>query len=244
MIDAMKRDRRPRFPRNIPRWRRRATFAGNIPHPYRAGARAVAPLAVPIVGFGVAFGILARAAGMGVGAPIVMSATTFAGSAQFAAASILGAGGTVVAAVIAALLLNARYAPIGLTVAGRIEGPGWRRFAASQLIVDESWAVATTPDGVDGRRLIGAGVVLWFLWVGGTAIGSVGGELLGDPKTLGLDAAFPAMFVALLAPQLGSRPAIRAAILGAAIALALVPLAPAGVPVIAATLGILVGWRR
>ena len=235
------------------------------PSPYRGGARAIAPLAVPIVGFGIAFGILARTAGMGVTAPIVMSATTFAGSAQFAAASILGVGGAVAAAVMAALLLNARYAPIGLTLAGEIDGPWWRRLAVSQLIVDESWAVATTPDGIDGRRLIGAGVFLWFLWVGGTAVGAIGGELLGDPETLGLDAAFPAMFVALLGPQLAqnreystshapgaenleyswfSRPGVQAAGLGAAIALALVPVAPAGVPIIAATLAVLVGWRR
>src|SRR4051812_40180314 len=95
------------------------------PRSYREGVRAVAPLAVAVLGFGVSFGVLARSAGMGVVAPIVMSATTFAGSAQFAAVSILGQGGTVATAVTAALLLNARYGPIGVSVAPSLEGgPG------------------------------------------------------------------------------------------------------------------------
>ncbi|HEX6261823.1 MAG TPA: AzlC family ABC transporter permease [Actinomycetota bacterium] len=211
---------------------------------YRQGARAILPLVVPVVGFGVAFGVLAREAGMGILAPVVMSATTFAGSAQFAASSILGVGGGAVAAIVAALLLNARYTPIGLTVAGAIEGPSWLRFLRSQLIVDESWAVATTPEGVDGGRLIGAGLVLYATWVTSTLVGALGARILGDPATLGLDAAFPAVFVALLVPQLtGHRPRLAAG-LGALIALALLPWAPAGVPVIAATAAILVGWSR
>lgn len=211
---------------------------------YRDGARAILPLVLPIVGFGIAFGVLAREAGMGVLAPVVMSATTFAGSAQFAAASILGVGGGAAAAIAAALLLNARYTPIGLTVAGAIEGPGWLRFLRSQLIVDESWAIATTPEGVDGKRLIGAGLALYAAWVGSTLVGALGARVLGDPETLGLDAAFPAVFVALVWPQLHGRRARLAAALGGAIALALLPWAPAGLPVIAASAAVLVGWRR
>lgn len=211
---------------------------------YRRGARATLPLVVPVIGFGVAFGVLAREAGMGVLAPVVMSATTFAGSAQFAASSILGVGGSAAAAIAAALLLNARYTPIGLTVAGAIEGPTWLRFLRAQLIVDESWAISTTPEGVDGRRLIGAGLVLYATWVTSTFVGALGARALGDPETLGLDAAFPAVFVALLAPQLSTGRARLAAALGAGIALALLPWAPAGVPVIAASAAILVGWRR
>lgn len=211
---------------------------------YAAGARAVIPLAVPIMVFGVSFGILARAAGMGALAPVLMSATTFAGSAQFAAASILGVGGGAAAAVAAALLLNARYAPIGLSVADVIAGRGWRRFLRSQLIVDESWAVASTPEGFDGRRLIGAGLLLYVVWVTGTTIGVLGGRALGDPERFGLDAAFPAIFLALLVPQIRTRRALAAAVAGAAIAASLTPFAPAGIPVVAATTAVLVGWRR
>jgi 4-azaleucine resistance transporter AzlC len=212
---------------------------------YSHGARAVGPLAIAVLGFGISFGVLARTAGFGWLAPIVMSATTFAGSAQFAAASIIGDAGTVAAAVTAALLLNARYGPIGVSVAPFLEGPAWSRLVHAQLVVDESWAIAAEGDGrFDPRVLIGAGLVLYASWVGGTAVGAIGGEALGDPATLGLDAAFPALFLALLVPQLRGRRTVQAAVLGAAIALALTPVAPAGVPIIAASAACLLGVRR
>lgn len=215
------------------------------PEGYRDGARAVAPLAVAVVGFGISYGVLGRSAGMGVAAPLVMSATTFAGSAQFAAASILEAGGGVAAAVAAAVLLNARYGPIGVSVASAFDGALWTRLVQAQLVVDESWAVANRGGGrFDRRVLIGAGIVLYGSWLGGTAVGVLAGDLVGDPQRLALDAAFPALFLALLWPQLSTPRARAAAALGASIALALVPFAPPGVPIIAAAAACLVGWRR
>lgn len=212
---------------------------------YRDGVRAVAPLTIAAFGFGVSFGVLARAAGMGWLAPIVMSATTFGGSAQFASASVLEAGGSVVAAVVAAVLLQTRYGPIGITVAPYLGGAVWSRFVRAQLIVDESWAVASRGDGrYDPKILVGAGLAFYAAWVSGTVVGALGGQLLGDPATLGLDAAFPALFLALLAPQLTSRRARLAAVLGAAIATALIPVVPPGVPIIAASAACLLGLRR
>jgi 4-azaleucine resistance transporter AzlC len=212
---------------------------------YLDGARAMAPLTVAIVGFGFSFGVLARAAGFGWLAPIVMSATTFAGSAQFAAASILGDGGTIAAAIGAALLLNARYGPIGVTVAPWLSGSTISRFLHAQLTVDESWAIAAEGDGrYDPKKIVGAGLLLYVCWVGGTAIGAIGGESLGDPQALGLDAAFPALFLGLLVPIAHGRGKVQAALLGAAIALALTPVAPAGVPIIAASAACLLGVRR
>lgn len=212
---------------------------------YREGAGAAAPLAVAVLAFGVSFGLLARAEGWGWVAPIVMSATTFAGSAQFATVSVLGAGGTVAAAIASALLLNARYAPIGVSVAPFLEGPVRSRFLHAQLVVDESWAIAAEGHGrFNARMLIGAGLLLYVAWVCGTAIGAIGGELLGDPEVLGLDAAFPALFLALLVPQIRDRRTLAAAVLGATIALALTPFAPEGVPIIAASAACLIGLRR
>ncbi|HEV8564287.1 MAG TPA: AzlC family ABC transporter permease [Actinomycetota bacterium] len=209
------------------------------------GIRQTAPLAVAVVGFGVSFGVLARAAGFGTAAPIVMSATTFAGSAQFAATSVLGAGGSLAAAVAAAILLNARYGPIGFSVAPDLRGSRWSRFLHAQLVVDESWAIASEGNGrFNPRVLLGSGLVLYAAWVGGTVLGSVFGNVLGDPTTIGLDAAFPALFLALLAPQLRGKNAKRAALLGAAIALALTPFTPPGVPIIAAGAACMLGWRR
>ena len=206
--------------------------------------RKVLPLTPAVLAFGVSFGVLAQSAGMGPAASIVMSATTFAGSAQFAAVSVLGAGGTVAAAIGAAVLLNARYAPMALAAANVFRGGRVRRLLESQLLVDESWALAQRDGRFDLRVLLGAGALLYVGWTGGTAIGVAAGDSLADPASLGLDAAFPALFLALLVPLLRSREAIAAAMLGAAMAITLTPLTPAGVPVIAATAACLVGLRR
>ena len=212
---------------------------------HRDGVRAVAPLAIAVLGFGISYGVLARTAGMGVLAPIVMSMATFAGSAQFAAASILDVGGTVAAAITAAVLLNARYAPIGVSVAPSLGGSWWSRFLHAQLVVDETWAVAAEGEGrFNPKVLVGAGITLYSAWVLGTVAGVTFGDVIGDPDRLGLDAAFPALFLALLVPQLTSRRAVAAAVLGATIALALTPFTPAGVPIIAASAACLLGLRH
>ncbi len=212
---------------------------------YRDGARAALAVAATVWFFGASFGLVARAAGMGVLAPLVMSATTFAGSAQFAVTSILGAGGGAAAAIAAAVLLNARYAPISISVAPLFHGRPLRRLLESQLIVDESWALASRGGGrFDRRILLGAGLLLYVSWVSGTAVGVLAGDALGDPKDLGLDGAFPALFLALLAPQLRAPRAAMAAAVGAVIAFALIPVTPAGTPIIAASAACLLGLRR
>ena len=207
--------------------------------------RAAAPLAVAVFGFGVSFGVLARAAGMGAAAPVVMSITTFAGSAQFAVASVLSTGGGVAAACVAAILLNARYAPIGMSVAEALSTKRLKRVLEAQLVVDESWALSNRGGGrFDRRILLGAGAVLYLAWVGGTALGILGGNLIGDPNKLGMDAAFPALFLALLVGQIRSRRAAAAATLGGAIALVATPFTRPGIPLIAACVACLAGWRR
>ncbi|HEV8372073.1 MAG TPA: AzlC family ABC transporter permease [Actinomycetota bacterium] len=239
---------------------------------YRDGVRAAAPLVIAVAAFGVSFGVLARSTGMGRLAPIVMSLTTFAGSAQFAATSILGAGGGVAAAIAAAVLLNLRYGPMGLSAAQALDGPWWRRLLTAQLVVDESWALAQREDGrIDRRLLIGAGLALGAGWICGTTVGVLAGDLVADPSSLGLDAAFPALFLALLVGQLARRETqttagegrserpvtvsrraswlrdrtrVLAAVVGGAIALALLPVAGPGVPIVAASLACLVGARR
>jgi 4-azaleucine resistance transporter AzlC len=215
------------------------------PARYRDGAKRIAPFSVAAFAFALSFGVLAPTAGMGSLEAIVMSATTFAGSAQFAAASILGVGGGVGSAIVAATLLNTRYAPISVSVAPIFVGGPLRRLLESQLIVDESWALSKRPDGrYDRRLLVGGGLLLYVCWVGGTAVGVLAGDALGDPNALGLDAAFPALFLALLVTQVHSRRALAAAVLGGLIALVLLPVAPAGVPIVAASAACLLGWKQ
>jgi 4-azaleucine resistance transporter AzlC len=212
---------------------------------YRQGARRLAPFGVAAAAFAASFAVLAPQAGFDAVSTIVMSATTFAGSAQFGAVSVLETGGGVAAAIAAAVLLNARYAPISVTVGDQFEGPVLRRLLEAQLIVDESWALSRREDGrYDRRLLIGGGLILYACWVGGTALGAVIGNRLGDPERYGLDAAFPALFLALLITQIDSRRALAAALAGGTIALVLIPFAPPGVPIIAATAACLIGWIR
>ena len=210
----------------------------------RDGVRAAIPIAPGPFVFGLSFGVLAESAGMGAAAAVVMSATTFAGAAQFAAASVLEAGGTVAAAIAAAAFLNARYVAISITVASIFPGGRFRRLVESQLIVDESWALSGRRGRFEWPILVGAGLLLYVLWVGSTALGTVVGGVLDDPDALGLDAAFAALFLALAVPYLRKRRALEAAALAAVITLALTPVAPAGVPIVAASAACLLGLRR
>jgi 4-azaleucine resistance transporter AzlC len=208
----------------------------------RAGVRAGLPYAVAALLVAVSFGVLARPV-MGSVAPIVMSAIVFAGSAQFAAVAVLAADGGAGAAIVAGLLLNARYVPMGIALAPSLRGGPLRRAAIGQAMIDASWAMASRGAGrFDPAFMVGATLPSYPCWVGGTAIGVLAGDAIGDPERIGLDVLFPAFFLALLVGELrGGRLAIAAACLGAAIALALAPVTPPGVPIIAASAAALLG---
>src|SRR3954451_7242996 len=203
-------------------------------------ARAGIPVFPGAFAIGISFGVLARTEHFGGAAAVVTSATTFAGSSQIAAVSLLGGGGTVAAAIVAALLLNSRYAPIGINVARAFRGSLLRRFGEAQLVVDESWALG------NGERslIVAIGALLWVCWVGGTAVGLALGAVIGDPSRYGIDGAFAALFVALVATQVRSRDRATVAALGATIAALLIPLTPAGIPIVIATAAVIAGWRR
>ncbi|MBA3375951.1 MAG: AzlC family ABC transporter permease, partial [Actinobacteria bacterium] len=185
----------------------------------RDGVRAALPLVLGPLLFGLSFGVLAEAAGMSAAAAVVMSATTFAGSAQFAAVSVLKDGGTVLAAVVSAVLLNLRYVGQSIAAASIFPGSRPRRLVESQLIVDESWALSGRSGRFEWPILVGAGLLLYVLWVSSTAVGTVVGDALGDPNDLGLDAAFAALFLALAMPYVRQRKAVEPVLLAVAITL-------------------------
>ncbi|MEA2272391.1 MAG: hypothetical protein QOI98_1099, partial [Solirubrobacteraceae bacterium] len=210
----------------------------------RDGIRAGLPFAVAAVLLGISFGILARPV-MGSAGAIVMSTIVFAGASQFAAVAVLAAGGGAAAAIVAGILLNTRFLPMGIAIAPSLPGGSLKRAAQGQALVDASWAVASLGGGrFDHRRLLGATLPQYPGWVLGTVLGVVFGDLLGDPDKLGLDAIFPAFFLALLVTEMRDRRSATVALLGAATALALIPLVPAGLPVVAASLVALLGLRR
>ena len=201
--------------------------------------QAAAPIALAVFIFGISFGVLAVAAHLPGWAAVLMSALVFAGSAQFAALGVIAAGGSVLTAIFAGALLNLRYIATGIAVARSLPGARPIRALLAQIVVDESYAlsvVAGEPGRPDRRTLLLVGATLYTVWVLGTLIGVALGPVLGDPKRLGLDAAFPALFIALLWPMLSGRHAVRCALGGAAVALLLAPFTPPGVPLAGAAI--------
>jgi 4-azaleucine resistance transporter AzlC len=210
----------------------------------KQGIKAGLVFAIPTFALGASFGILAEPV-MGATAAILMSIFVFGGAAQFGSVSVLAAGGGVASAVSAGLLINARFLPMGLALAPALRGGPLRRAAEAQAMVDASWALAQRGDGTFDRDLmLGATIPQAICWWSGTAIGALGGSLIGDPDALGLDAMFPAFYLALLVGEMDLTHTLASALLGAAIALVLVPFTPPGIPVVAAALAALLGLRE
>ena len=210
----------------------------------RAGLKVGFPLVPATLLGGISFGVLAQPV-MGSIAPVVMSLFVFSGAAQFAALTVLATGGGALAAILAGMLLNARWLPMGLAIGPFLKGGRLQRSVESSAIVDASFALASRGDGTyDRERLIGSTAPQFVAWSTGTLIGVLGGSLLGDPKALGLDAMFPAFFAVLLFSELRDRVRVTAAALGAGIAFLLMPFTPAGIPVVAAACAALIGLKQ
>jgi 4-azaleucine resistance transporter AzlC len=192
------------------------------------------PFGIAVFATSLSFGVLARPL-MGVVAPIAMSILVFSGAAQFGALAVLVAGGSTAAAIAAGVLLNARYLAMGVALAPSLRGGPVSRAAFAMTTVDASWAAASRGDGTfDPWYMVGVSIPQYTGWVLGTIVGVFIGPRLGDPNALGLDALFPAFFVALLFEEARGRRRLAAAAGGAAIALVLTPLVPAGLPILAA----------
>lgn len=188
--------------------------------------------------FGVAFGVLAATTGLTLAQTMALSLLVFTGASQFAVVGITAAGGSPLTALGSSLLLAARNGFYGMTMARHIEGSLLKRLVAAQLTIDESAALATAQEADDVETGFWAGGVgVFVFWNLGTLIGALGGSAIGDPAALGLDAAFPAGFIALIMPALRKRPGQVAAVAGGIIALIAVPFTPAGAPIMLAVLG-------
>jgi predicted branched-subunit amino acid permease len=189
------------------------------------------------VPFGVAFGVAGDQAGLSLTEVMAFSLLVFSGSAQFAAVSVLGDGGSVAAAVTAGLLLNLRSVAFGVVMAPALRGRWWWRAAVAQLVIDESTAVGTAQTERRWQRygFLACGVTVFGLWnlatVAGASVLGRTGDLI---ETAGIDATIPASFLALLWPRLRSGPQRTAAALGAVIVTATVPVLPPGLPILAA----------
>ena len=193
--------------------------------------------------YGISFGVLAVAGGLSPAQACVMSMLVFTGASQFAFVGVIADGGGALAAMGPAVMLAVRNAAYGLSLTSILPERLRDRALAAHLVIDETTAMARAQSdpGAARRAFLATGVSVWVFWNAGTLVGALVGGGIGDPKSLGLDAMFPAAFLALLAPQLRRPGAPVAAVTGAAIALALVPFAPAGVPIVAALAGVVPG---
>lgn len=203
-------------------------------------------LGVAVGAFGISFGVLAVASGLSAAQACAMSLLVFTGASQFAAVGVIGSGGSTAAALGSALLLAARNGAYGLSLSDVLKGRLATRLVASHLVIDESTAMAKAQRQPDQqvRGFWLAGLSVFVFWNLGTLLGALGGDAIGDPERYGLDAAFPAGFVALVVPHLRSLDGKLAAAIAVAVALLLVPVAPSGVPILAASVAVLLGLRR
>ncbi len=194
---------------------------------------------------GMSFGAIAVAGGQPAWVPMLMSPLVFAGGAQFGSLGVVLSGGSVVAAVVTGLVLNLRLFPFGLAVADVLKVSWPKRLLGSHVIIDEAVAFVMNQRSPARRRAVFAtvGLLMFLFWNGGTALGVLAGRAVGDPNTLGLDAASPMVLLALVLPALRDGRARSAAIAGALIALATTPVLPAGLPVLLGLLGMVAAAR-
>ncbi|MEY4339206.1 MAG: hypothetical protein RLZ14_1056, partial [Actinomycetota bacterium] len=192
--------------------------------------------------FAVAFGVSAVSAGASVAQACAMSLLVFTGASQFSAVSVIGSGGSAASAFGGAALLAARNGVYGLAMAPHLGGRLGSRLVAAQITIDESTAMAVAQDEPTLRRAAFwvTGGSVYVFWNTGTLIGALLGTAI-DPRSFGLDAAFPAAFVAILFPLLRRRVPALAAATGALVCLVLIPLVPVGLPILCAAVGVLFG---
>ncbi|MDX6283530.1 MAG: hypothetical protein QOH03_4601 [Kribbellaceae bacterium] len=189
---------------------------------------------------GLSYGAISVGGGLQLWVPVALSLLVFAGASQFLFVGIVAAGGSPIAATIAGLLVNTRHVAFGLALSDVIGG-GWRRLPGSHLMTDENVAFALGQDEVRQKRAAywACGIGIFVCWNIGVVIGAAAGSVIADTDVFGLDAAFPAVLLALVLPALRDRSTRIAAGVGVVVALAATPFLPAGLPVLFALVGLL-----
>lgn len=206
-------------------------------------------VAIPVGTYGAAFGAASIAAGFSILQTCLLSLLLFSGASQFAVVGVMGAGGSALSAIATGSLLGFRNGLYGLKMAPILKLRGLKKIIAAQLTIDESTGVAIGQEtrGVEASRygFWATGIGVYVFWNLFTLLGAIGAQAIGDPSAWGLDAAVPAAFLGLVWPRLIDTKTRFVAIAAALLAIALTPIAPAGVPIIATvTIAVIIGWRR
>ncbi|MFN5650468.1 MAG: AzlC family ABC transporter permease [Actinomycetes bacterium] len=213
-----------------------------VPHDLRDVVRASVVIGVASGIYAVSFGVLSVSAGASVLQTCLLSLLVFTGASQFSAVSVISAGGSVASAVSGGLLLAARNGVYGLALSPSIKGSLARRMLAAQFVIDETTAMTSAAPDQRSKdwAFWSCAVMLFACWNLGTLVGALAGSSI-DPETFGLDAAFPVVFVAMVAPHLATRSGRRAALIGAAVTIVLTPFLPIGLPILLSSVGVFVG---
>src|SRR5438552_8486648 len=215
--------------------------------PRRGIVRDAMGIAIASGAYAISFGAISTAAGLSLLQTGALSILMFTGASQFAMVGVIGAGGSVWTGAATAALLGSRNALYGLRLSSLLNARGWRRPAASHFVIDETTAMAIARDDPALSRFAfwSTGLALFSLWNLGTLIGALATHVVSNPKLLGLDAAPPAAFLALLAPRLRAREPLAIALAAGVVAIAVLPFVPAGVPLLIVALPVaLFGWLR
>ena len=213
-----------------------------VPHDMRDVVRASVVIGIASGIYAISFGVLSVSAGGSVLQTCLLSLLVFTGASQFSAVSVISAGGSVASAVSGGLLLAARNGVYGLALSPSIKGSLAKRMLAAQFVIDETTAMTSAASDQRSKdwAFWSCAVMLFTCWNIGTLIGALAGSSI-DPKTFGLDAAFPVVFVAMVAPHLATRSGRRAAAIGALVTIALTPFLPIGLPILLSAVGVFVG---
>jgi predicted branched-subunit amino acid permease len=203
-----------------------------------AAVRAALGVGLAVSAYGVSFGALAVASGLDIWQTCVLSLLMFSGGSQFALIGVLATGGVAAgpAAIASATLLGIRNGLYSMRMSPIIGGPWWRRVLAGHWTIDETTAVGTAQPTLRGQR-VGfwvTGAVIYLGWNLTTVAGALLGDLVGDVRMYGLDAAAAAAFLGLLWPRLTSKQPVAVAVAAVVVAAVLVPWLPPGLPVLAA----------
>ena len=167
----------------------------------RAGFLTCLPVALGVGGYGIAFGMLARRAGLSVAEATLMSATVLAGAAQIVAVELWAEPIPVATIVLTTLAINLRYSLMGAALGPWLERlPSLRSYGSLLLMADENWALTMRElksGSGRGAFLLGTGIAIWVFWVASTIVGAAAGGAIGDPARYGFDFVLAAVFVAL-----------------------------------------------
>ncbi|WP_394939348.1 AzlC family ABC transporter permease [Psychromicrobium sp. YIM B11713] len=195
---------------------------------------------------GASFGAIAVSSGLPFWLPILLSVVVFAGASQFIFIALVASGGNPFAALLAGVLVNLRHIPLGLAVADVLGEKRSHQLWGAYLMADETVAFSMAQNTLQRRRVAywTCGIGLFLCWNLGTLLGVYAGGFISDTSVFGLDAAFPAVLLALLLPSLKDSALLRAALLGGLIAVLSAPVLPVGLPVLLGLAGMFTAWPR